>query len=182
MGCPCPFTVGSPPLQVKMRLFTVLFFLLPAVLPAPRKLNIRDSPSPTTEFQDGQTGTLIVLPPQATETGLKQIPDAAHPFIAPGPNDQRGPAMNTLANHGYIPRNGIASFEQIVLAIMEAFNLELMLCATMAANNMLTRGNPSIDKISIGVGESPLVPPLPGGIDSSSVGGIAKHGRLEGKN
>ncbi|KAJ7350624.1 hypothetical protein DFH08DRAFT_861948 [Mycena albidolilacea] len=54
-----------------------------------------------------------------------------------------------------------------------------MLGATMAANNMLTRGNPFIDKISIG-GESPLVPPLPGGIDGSSVGGIAKHGRLEG--
>ena len=35
------------------------------------------APSPTTEVQDGQTGTLIVLPPQATETGLKQIPGAA---------------------------------------------------------------------------------------------------------
>ncbi|KAJ7876105.1 hypothetical protein B0H14DRAFT_3859273 [Mycena olivaceomarginata] len=87
--------------------------------------------------------------------------------------------MNTLANHGYIPRNGIASFEQIVLAIMEAFNLELMFGATMAANNTLTRGNPFIDKLSIG-GESPLVPPFPGGIDGPSVGGIAKHGRFEG--
>ncbi|KAJ7350625.1 hypothetical protein DFH08DRAFT_861950 [Mycena albidolilacea] len=81
-------------IYIKMRPFTVLFFLLPAVLSAPRKLNIRDSPSPTTEVQDGQTGTLIVLPPQATETGLKQIPDAAHPFIAPGPNDQRGPCRS----------------------------------------------------------------------------------------
>ncbi|KAJ7655390.1 Chloroperoxidase [Mycena rosella] len=142
----------------------------------------RDDPSPTTtEIQDGQTGTLIVMPAQATETGLKQIPDAAHPFIAPGPDDQRGPcpAMNTLANHGYIPRNGIASFEEITLALMEAFNLELIFGANMAANNMLTRGNPFIDKLSIG-GVSSLVPPLPGQIDGPETGGIAKHGRFEG--
>ncbi|KAJ7270079.1 Chloroperoxidase [Mycena haematopus] len=165
-----------------MRSPAVLFLLLPAVLSAPRSPNIRDSPSPTTEVQDGQTGTLIVVPPQATETGLKQIPDAAHPFIAPGPNDQRGPcpAMNTLANqHGYIPRNGIASFEEITLALMEAFNLELFFGANMAANNMLTRGNPFIDKLSIG-GASSLVPPLPGKIDGPVTGGIAKHGRFEG--
>ncbi|KAJ7815040.1 Chloroperoxidase [Mycena olivaceomarginata] len=167
-----------------MRSFSaVFFFLLPAVLSAPGSppLNIRDSPSPTTEVQDGQTGTRIILPPQATETGLKQIPDAAHPFIAPGPNDQRGPcpAMNTLANHGYIPRNGIASFEQITLALMEAFNLELIFGANMAANNMLTRGNPFIDKLSIG-GASSLAPPLPGNIDGPVTGGIAKHGRFEG--
>ncbi|KAJ7363822.1 hypothetical protein DFH08DRAFT_1072732 [Mycena albidolilacea] len=87
--------------------------------------------------------------------------------------------MNTLANHGYIPRNGIASFEQITLALMEAFNLELIFGANMAANNMLTRGNPFIDKLSIG-GVSPLVPPLPGNIDGPVTGGIAKHGRFEG--
>ncbi|KAJ7350630.1 hypothetical protein DFH08DRAFT_861968 [Mycena albidolilacea] len=38
-----------------------------------------------------------------------------------------------------------------------------MFAAIMAANNM-----------------TPLVPPLPGGIDGPSVGGIAKHGRFEG--
>ncbi|KAJ7647750.1 Chloroperoxidase [Roridomyces roridus] len=147
--------------------------LLPAVLCGPA--------TPTTEVQHGQTGTLIVLPPQATETGLKQIPDAAHPFIAPGPDDQRGPcpAMNTLANHGFIPRNGIASFEEILVAMMEAFNIELRTGALMVANNMLTRGNPFVNKISIG-GVSPLVPPLPGNIDGPETGGIAKHGRFEG--
>ncbi|KAJ7254440.1 hypothetical protein C8J57DRAFT_1346951, partial [Mycena rebaudengoi] len=34
----------------------------------------RDHHNPTTEIQDGQTGTLIVIPLQATETGLKKIP------------------------------------------------------------------------------------------------------------
>ncbi|KAJ7496830.1 Chloroperoxidase [Mycena latifolia] len=175
--------------------------LLPVILSSPwvAAFHIRDDPTPTTEVQDGQTGTLIVLPPQATETGLKQIPgkwymcsehreltaqlylDAAHPFIAPGPDDQRGPcpAMNTLANHGYIPRNGIASFEEITIAMMEAFNAELIFGANMVANNMLTRGNMFIDKLSIG-GVSPLIPPLPGKIDGPETGGIAKHGRFEG--
>ncbi|KAJ6539633.1 Chloroperoxidase [Mycena capillaripes] len=159
-----------------MRSFAGLMLLLPVVLSAPR-----DSPSPTTEVQDGQTGTLMVLPPQPTETGLKQIPDAAHPFIAPGPSDQRGPcpAMNTLANHGYIPRNGIASFEEIVLAQVEAFNLEFNTAANIAAIAMLSRGNSFINTLSIG-GVSPLVPPLPGKIDGLTVGGIAKHGRFEG--
>ncbi|KAJ6533618.1 Chloroperoxidase [Mycena capillaripes] len=109
------------------------------------------------------------------------IPDAAHPFIAPGPDDQRGPcpAMNTLANHGYISRNGIASFEEITVAMMEAFNLELHFGAGLAANNMLTRGNPFMNRVSIG-GVSPLVPPLPGKIDGPVTGGIAQHGRFEG--
>ncbi|KAF7309995.1 Cloroperoxidase [Mycena indigotica] len=135
----------------------------------------------TTNVQDGQTGTLIVLPPQATDTGTKQIPDADHPFIAPGAEDQRGPcpAMNTLANHGYIPRNGIATFEEITLGMMEAFNIELLLGASMISNNMLTRGNAFVNKISIG-GVSPDVPALPYNIDGPVTGGIAKHGRFEG--
>ncbi|KAF7351023.1 Cloroperoxidase [Mycena sanguinolenta] len=158
-----------------MRASAVLFLLLPAVLSTVKSPNIRDNPSPTTEIQDDQTGTLMALPPQATET------DAAHPFIAPGPDDQRGPcpAMNTLANHGCIPRNGSASFEEITLALMKAFNLELLFAANMAANNMLTRGNSFIDQVSIG-GVSPLIPPLPGEIDGPVTGGIAKHGRFEG--
>ncbi|KAF7329957.1 Cloroperoxidase [Mycena kentingensis (nom. inval.)] len=131
------------------------------------------------DVQDGQTGVVMSLPPQPTATGVKQIPDAAHPFIAPGADDQRGPAMNTLANHGYIPRNGIASFEEIINAITEAFNIPVNMAAGMAANNFLTRGNIFINKISIG-GISPLIPPLPGQIDGPETQGIAKHGRGEG--
>ncbi|KAJ7869381.1 Chloroperoxidase [Mycena leptocephala] len=124
---------------------------------------------------------LLFRPLRPTDTGLKQIPDPAHPFIAPGPNDQRGPCpgMNTLANHGYIPRNGIATFEQITVAMVEAFNLEINFGAFLVAANMLLRGNPFVNKISIG-GTSPLVPPLPGNIGSKVTGGLSKHGGFEG--
>ncbi|KAJ7232409.1 Chloroperoxidase [Mycena rebaudengoi] len=136
---------------------------------------------PTTEIQDLQTGTLMVLPPQQTDTGTKRIPDAQHPFIPPGPHDQRGPcpAMNTLANHGYVSRDGITTFEEIILAGMEAFNIDRDTIANMAAVNMITRGNPFVNKISIG-GISPLVPPLPYKIDGPYTQGIQKHGRVEG--
>ncbi|KAF8191085.1 Chloroperoxidase [Mycena galopus ATCC 62051] len=133
------------------------------------------------EVRDGQTATLITFPTRPTDTGLKSIPDAAHPFIAPGPNDQRGPCpgMNTLANHGYIPRNGIATFEEITLAMVEAYNLEINFGAFLVAANMLLRGNPFVNKLSIG-GVSTLVPPLPGNIGSNVTGGLAKHGGFEG--
>ncbi|KAJ7149714.1 hypothetical protein C8R46DRAFT_523468 [Mycena filopes] len=87
--------------------------------------------------------------------------------------------MNTLANHGYISRNGITSFEEIINGVGEAFNIERDMASNMAALNLLTRGNPFVNKISIGL-VSPLVPPLPFKIDGPATQGIAKHGRVEG--
>ncbi|KAJ7218916.1 hypothetical protein C8J57DRAFT_1394459 [Mycena rebaudengoi] len=55
-----------------MRSFTLILLLFPVALAS---RIARDHPSPATaEVQDGQTGTLIMIPPQATETGLKKIP------------------------------------------------------------------------------------------------------------
>lgn len=56
----------------------------------------------------------IVPVPQAT--GLKEIPgdDGLHDFKKPGKTDVRGmcPTLNTMANHGFIARNGITSFAE----------------------------------------------------------------------
>jgi hypothetical protein len=42
-----------------------------------------------------------------------------HAFKAPRGNDQRGPCpgLNALANHGYISRDGVTSFAEVVTAI-----------------------------------------------------------------
>jgi hypothetical protein len=42
-----------------------------------------------------------------------------HAFKAPRDSDRRGPCpgLNALANHGYISRNGITSFAEVVTAI-----------------------------------------------------------------
>ncbi|KAJ6524660.1 hypothetical protein DFH09DRAFT_1189432, partial [Mycena vulgaris] len=73
----------------------------------------------------------------------------------------------------------IATFEEITLAIVEAYNLEINFGAFLVAANMLLRGNSFVNKISIG-GVSPLVPPLPGKIGSNVTGGLAKHRGFEG--
>jgi len=40
----------------------------------------------------------------------------AHKFVPPGPTDQRGPCpgLNAMANHNYMPHNGIATIEQFI--------------------------------------------------------------------
>ncbi|KAJ7917256.1 Chloroperoxidase [Mycena leptocephala] len=165
-----------------MKTFSLLLLVVsPLFIVVNARPNIRDAPSTTADIQDGQTGVLMVVPPRQTDTGTKRIPDPAHPFIAPGPNDMRGPCpgMNTLANHGYISRNGITSFEEIIIAAGEAFNIDRDMGVGMAALNLLARGNAFVNKISIG-GISPLVPPLPGQIDGPETRGIAAHGRGEG--
>ncbi|KAF5368736.1 hypothetical protein D9757_010430 [Collybiopsis confluens] len=56
-----------------------------------------------------------------------QIDWRAHQWKAPGPNDSRGPCpgLNTLANHGFLPRNGSNITIPIVLqAIDEGFNFK----------------------------------------------------------
>ncbi|KAF7354130.1 Cloroperoxidase [Mycena venus] len=158
------------------RTFSVLLLLLPAARPAvlPRgrfALKIRD---------DSQSASAPATAVAAPATAIT-IPDIDHPFIAPGPDDQRGPcpAMNVLANHGYISRNGIVTFEEVVNGMMEGFNMEVHFAAGLAALNFVSRGNVFANKISIG-GESPLVPPSPGNIDGNTTFGIAKHGRFEG--
>ena len=42
-----------------------------------------------------------------------------HAFKSPSRNDQRGPCpvLNALANHGYISRDGVTSFAEVVTAI-----------------------------------------------------------------
>src|ERR1700761_7373879 len=71
-------------------------------------------PDLTAREDSPKGGKKIVLPPRTNDTGLKQIPgglllafnietlttelhnlDSAHPFRAPGPNDQRGPCRRS---------------------------------------------------------------------------------------
>lgn len=61
------------------------------------------------------TGVLEAIDlPTPQESGLKAIPgdDPDHQYQAPGATDIRGdcPTLNTLANHGYLSRDGITTF------------------------------------------------------------------------
>jgi len=130
--------------------------------------------------KDDQGGRLIAVPAPPSYTGLKKIPDAAHPFIPPGPGDQRGPcpASNTLANHGYVNRTGIVTFEEYIFGAMEGFSMGQLLASHLVSFAVLTRGNANLGILSLGL-EDDRVPTLPGNIDMERPGGLGKHLRFE---
>nr|7ZBP_A Chain A, Marasmius rotula UPO [Marasmius rotula]7ZBP_B Chain B, Marasmius rotula UPO [Marasmius rotula]7ZBP_C Chain C, Marasmius rotula UPO [Marasmius rotula]7ZBP_D Chain D, Marasmius rotula UPO [Marasmius rotula] len=66
---------------------------------------------------------------------------SAHPWKAPGPNDSRGPCpgLNTLANHGFLPRNGRnISVPMIVKAGFEGYNVQSDILILAGKIGMLT--------------------------------------------
>ncbi|KAJ2914374.1 heme-thiolate peroxidase, partial [Candolleomyces efflorescens] len=108
--------------------------------------------------------------------GTKLVFDRAHPFRAPKKDDIRGPCpgLNTLANHGYLPHNGVASPSQIVNAVQEGFNMEhdTAVFVTYAAH--LVDGNLVTDLLSIGgktrkTGPDPPAPAIVGGLNTHAV-------------
>ncbi|TFK18279.1 Cloroperoxidase [Coprinopsis marcescibilis] len=112
-------------------------------------------------------------------TGPKLVDDRAHPFRAAGRNDIRGPCpgLNTLASHGYLPRDGVATPAQIVTAVQEGFNMENSAARFTTYAAHLVDGNPITDLLSIGgktrkTGPDPPAPAI--------VGGISNHGTFEG--
>ncbi|KAF5359269.1 hypothetical protein D9756_003077 [Leucocoprinus leucothites] len=118
-------------------------------------------------------------PPPIAYNGTKLVNDAEHPYQAPQEGDMRGPCpgLNTLANHGYIPRNGIATPEQLISAVQEGFNMEYFLALNVVYTGILVDGNVVTNLLSIG-GKSSLTgedPPAP-----ATVAGLNTHGPLEG--
>ncbi|KAF2824766.1 Cloroperoxidase [Ophiobolus disseminans] len=65
-------------------------------------------------------------------------------FQAPTGNDQRGPCpgLNALANHGYISRDGITSFVEVVTAINEVMGMGLELSLILGVMGTVWTGNP----------------------------------------
>ncbi|KAF9477466.1 aromatic peroxygenase precursor [Pholiota conissans] len=113
------------------------------------------------------------------DTSAILVNDELHPWKPTGKDDMRGPCpgLNTLASHGWLPRNGIASPSQIITAVQEGFNMgnDLAIFVTYAAH--LVDGNLLTDLLSIGgkslkTGPSPPAPAI--------VGGLNTHGVFEG--
>ncbi|KAF9224663.1 Cloroperoxidase [Gyrodon lividus] len=68
-------------------------------------------------------------------TGVCPVTGNAHAYCAPKPGDLRSPcpALNTLANHGYLPRNGknVGVFD-VAHALQEGYQLSTFLAYTLA--------------------------------------------------
>lgn len=100
---------------------------------------------------------------------LPPAEDAAHPWQAPPAGAKRGPCpgLNTLANHGYLPRNGIVNPVDLIVGTFEGLNLSPDLAGILAAISFVGMGDLLQLKLSIG--------------DRYGLGdGLNHHGILEG--
>lgn len=67
-----------------------------------------------------------------------------HKWVAPKRTDQRGPCpgLNALANHGYLPHNGVADIATLISATNKVYGMALDLGAFLAVYGTLINGNP----------------------------------------
>ena len=94
--------------------------------------------------------------PVPQETGEVLIPDAAHPFQWPQTTDVRGmcPTLNTMANHGYIARDGITNFAEAANACQITLGFGYDTCTFLSALGLLAGGDLASGKYSIGGADS----------------------------
>ncbi|PPR06380.1 hypothetical protein CVT26_004641 [Gymnopilus dilepis] len=138
----------------------------------------------TREQLDEILPTLSFTPPPnppgpLKDTSAKLVNDAAHPWRPAAPGDIRGPCpgLNTLASHGWLPRNGIATPDQIITAVQEGFNMDNSLARFVTYAAFLVDGNVVTNLLSIGqkTAETGPAPPAP-----AIVGGLNTHAVFEG--
>ncbi|KAL5121771.1 hypothetical protein ACEQ8H_000458 [Pleosporales sp. CAS-2024a] len=89
----------------------------------------------------------------------------AHAYIAPGPNDLRGPCpgLNTMANHGYINRSGWSSAVELATASNQVFGMGIELSTFLAVYSAIIAG----DLTSVSIGGKPANAGLVTGLGSS---------------
>ncbi|OJD33750.1 heme-thiolate peroxidase [Diplodia corticola] len=124
---------------------------------------------------------LGLIPTDDAVDGHKRFPEDDYPFKAPGDTDQRGPCpgLNTLANHGYIPRTGIATIGELIAGTQALFNMAPDLAALLAVGGDIDGGDILSQKMSIG-GPDDRVGLLNGALNDifGTPSGIAGHGKF----
>ncbi|KAF2753540.1 hypothetical protein EJ05DRAFT_533664 [Pseudovirgaria hyperparasitica] len=75
-----------------------------------------------------------------------------HAWQAPGPGDIRGPCagLNAAANHGYLPRDGIATAQSVNTGLWEAYGLDKTATLFLQTATMFFDGDPISGRWSIG--------------------------------
>ncbi|KAF2100903.1 Cloroperoxidase [Rhizodiscina lignyota] len=99
----------------------------------------------------------------------------AHAFVAPSGNDQR-PGLNAMANHGYLPHNGVGTITDFISGCQEAFGMGIDLASFLAIYGAIFDG----DFISYSIGG-----PYPsllnlGGLLGAAQGLSRSHNKYEG--
>ncbi|KAF8138810.1 heme-thiolate peroxidase [Boletus edulis] len=89
------------------------------------------------------------------------------------PSDLRGPCpgLNTLAAHGYLPRQGVVTPGQIITAVQEGFNMGYHFASFLCYSAFITDGNHLTNLMSIGANTT---------TKGQLTTGIDTHGHFEG--
>ncbi|KAI5358292.1 putative chloroperoxidase [Septoria linicola] len=152
---------------------TILFSLLELSLAFPADL--QDLLSQDTSLAKRQLP--ILIPP--FDANLQRVETTGkYKFVPPGKDDQRGPcpALNALANHNYLPHNGIATIPQFIEATGKGFGMSVDLSTLLAIYAAIMDGN--LSQWSIGGADS-LVGLL-GGVLGQPQGLTGSHNKYEG--
>ncbi|KAK5117333.1 hypothetical protein LTR62_005950 [Meristemomyces frigidus] len=104
-----------------------------------------------------------------------------HAFVAPGATDQRGPCpgLNAMANHGYLPHNGIATIDDLVTQVPKVFGMGADLAGILAVYGAVLDGD--LTSYSIGGPDSRVGLSLLGlNLLSQPTGLTGSHNNYEG--
>ncbi|KAF2084386.1 Cloroperoxidase, partial [Saccharata proteae CBS 121410] len=75
-----------------------------------------------------------------------------HVYLAPSDLDARGPCpgLNVLANHGFISRDGITNYDEVIAASMQVFGFGEDVATILAATGIAMSGSEDLWTLSIG--------------------------------
>ncbi|KZO94183.1 Cloroperoxidase [Calocera viscosa TUFC12733] len=95
------------------------------------------------------------------------------------PLARRGPCpgLNTLANHGFLSRDGITTYTEMIAALQNVYNVEFPVAVALTMLGFVFDGDPVSEIISIG-GSEPLVTGQAGEF-TGDYGGVSEHGTFE---
>ncbi|CAK3916079.1 Aromatic peroxygenase [Lecanosticta acicola] len=104
--------------------------------------------------------------------------DTAHQYQAPGQNDIRGPCpgLNTAANHGFLARDGITTFQELTDAQQNVYGVGYDLAILLAVFGVELDGDPITMKLSIGCDATPRTATPGAGPEL----GLDGHNKFEG--
>jgi len=126
----------------------------PGVMEMNAKMQKRAEPAPRAPlFKSGRPNTGR---PAAGFNAQEQFVDvregSGHEFRSPGQGDLRGqcPGLNAASNHGFLPRNGIASTQDTITGLGAAYGMAPDLALFLAIVSEALSGDPIAGKWSIG--------------------------------
>jgi hypothetical protein len=103
-------------------------------------------------------------------------PGSGHEYVAPGPNDNRGPCpgLNAFANHNFLPHNGYATIAQFIQATTEVVGMGPDLAGFLAVYGAAIDG----DGLAWSIGGTPTVSQA--GVLGNEANGISgSHNKYE---